>query len=352
MNTNFPNLLQKAERPPVRGNGQYGAAHIEARDAYKDVPMLRQPTWQNEIAAYFYLGGITAGAQVLGALASMSGEKYRSLARTAHLVAFATMVPCVPLLIMDLGRPSRFHHMLRIFKPESPMNLGSWTLTIHGGITALFAARVLARSGKLPLVGPLFAIVPERPLALVGVAPALTLGGYTGVLIGTTSVPVWSTSSLLGGLFTASAFTTGTAAVQLASILSGRDEPQEHRALGPLNLLLDASDLALTAGYLATSGRAAKPMFSGLGKVFTFGGAAASAGAFALELVGMRSKGNRRMFSGLAAGSALLGGALLRWGIVRSGHTSANDREGTLEATKPSAEAPGWQPPRWDGGSS
>jgi formate-dependent nitrite reductase membrane component NrfD len=30
------------------------------------------------------------------------------------------------LLILDLGRPRLFIHMLRVFKPQSPMSIGAW----------------------------------------------------------------------------------------------------------------------------------------------------------------------------------------------------------------------------------
>ncbi|MCA1668196.1 MAG: polysulfide reductase NrfD, partial [Thermomicrobia bacterium] len=93
------------------------AAHAHARDAYQDVPILQTPTWDNDIAAYFFLGGISSGAFVVGALADLTGgEKRRGLARAAHLVSLLTLLPCPAFLIDDLGKPSRFHHMLRIFK--------------------------------------------------------------------------------------------------------------------------------------------------------------------------------------------------------------------------------------------
>ncbi len=101
------------------------AVPTQARDAYKDVPILQTPTWNNDIAAYFFLGGVSSGAFALGALLDGTGSGRRKLARTAQIVSFATMLPCPALLIDDLGKPSRFHHMLRIFKPSSPMNLGS-----------------------------------------------------------------------------------------------------------------------------------------------------------------------------------------------------------------------------------
>src|SRR5438874_7344323 len=117
-------------RPPSQAqpDGRRGTAYVNPRDAYSGVPILAQPTWGHQIAAYFYLGGISSGAFVLSALAGLAGGEQRMrLARTAHYVSFGAMLPCAPLLIADLGRPALFHHMLRIVKPSSPMNLGAWT---------------------------------------------------------------------------------------------------------------------------------------------------------------------------------------------------------------------------------
>lgn len=335
-------MARGANSTAVRPEGaRRGAAR--ARDAYKAVPILQRPTWDNDIAAYFFLGGISSGASVLGALLDIAGGPgRRGLARTARLVSLAALLPCPALLIDDLGRPSRFHHMLRIFKPSSPMNLGSWTLTGHGAFAALLAARSLAETGRLPFVGRLLGVGPERIIAAAGLPTALALGGYTGVLLGTTSIPVWSTSPLLGALFMASALSTGTAATALAAVLASDDQPGDDALLAPFNVALGGAELALLGGYLATSGRAAEPLLRGREGLMLLGAAAASAAAVVLDVIGMRRPKHGRPASALASGAVLVGGACLRWAIVRAGHLSAADREGTLAATKPSREAPGW----------
>lgn len=334
--------------PHARADGkanraEASAAHRDARDAYRDVPILQRPTWDNDIAAYFFLGGISSGAFVLGALAeAVGGPDRRSLARAAHLVSFAAMLPCPVFLIDDLGKPSRFYHMLRIFKPSSPMNLGSWTLTAHGLFSTLLAASSLAESGKLPLVGRLVAALPRRAVAVGGIPTALTLGGYTGVLLGTTSVPVWAESPLLGGLFMASSLNTGAAATTLVSAITGREQPGEDHVIAPFTIALGTAELALLTGYVTTSGRAARPLLHGREAMLLLGTVATSLAALALEIAGERAPGNRRRYRALGALATLIGGACLRWAIVRAGHVSAADREGTLAATQPSREAPGW----------
>src|ERR1051325_9204468 len=136
-----------------------GSAHLNPRDAYQDVPILKPPTWKNEIASYFFIGGVSGGASVIAALADLfGGHSLKRLAHVAHWVAFLTLLPCPPLLIADLGVPSRFHHMLRVFKPSSPMNFGSWVLTGHGAIAGLATLRSVA--GRVPLMGGFLRLVP------------------------------------------------------------------------------------------------------------------------------------------------------------------------------------------------
>lgn len=328
---------------PQSGNGRSGAAHLRPRDAYKDVPILQQPTWKHEIAAYFYLGGVSSGAYLLGGLAEAAGgDRYRTLARTAHYVSFATMLPCPALLIADLGKRGRFHHMLRIFKPSSPMNLGAWALTAHGAMATLTAMRALAGEGKLPLLGPAVSLLPERALAVGGLPSALTLGGYTGVLLGTSSVPVWFKSPLLGALFMASAMSTGTAAVSLTSALGRRETPASHAAVSRLSLAGGLAELGLLGGYIATSGSAAKVYATGLSGLLMAAATAGLVAGPALEMAGSRLKKHERTLSTAAAAATLAGGALLRWAVVQAGRSSAQDREGTLKAMAPGRTTAGW----------
>ncbi len=331
---------------PESSNGRYGAAHARARDAYRDVPILQKPPWKNAISAYFFLGGVSSGAFVLGTLLdTLDGERRQTLARTAHYVAFATMAPCAPLLIYDLGKRSRFHHMLRIFKPSSPMNLGAWALTVHGAFTTAAALRDLAGEGALPggsALNDIVALLPRRALVVAGMPSALTLGGYTGVLIGTSSVPVWYKSPLLGALFMASAMNTGAAAVSLVSRLTGRAAPDEHRIFTPFNVTLGATETVLLGAYLATSGPAAKPLLRAKLGLTTAIAGASTLGATALDAAGLLTGQNRSGRGTAAAALTLLGGVALRWGTVFAGHTSAADREGTVEAMKGTAKDPGW----------
>src|SRR5262249_57882538 len=123
-----------------------------------------------------------------------------------------------PLLIADLGRPERFLHMLRVFKPSSPMNLGAWALTGFG-IPVTYLA--LAQSPELvprPF-RPLLRWLPSRFVALLGLPSAFIMLSYPGVLLATTSTPIWTHTRMLGALLASSSMVTSAAALALASAI-------------------------------------------------------------------------------------------------------------------------------------
>jgi hypothetical protein len=70
------------------------------------------------------------------------------------------------------------------------------------------------------------------------------------------------------------------------------------------------------------------------------GAAASLVASTALEVAGLVT--GRTCLSQAAAGATLVGGALLRWGVVQAGQAAARDREGQLEAMTPTSRAPGW----------
>ncbi len=73
---------------------------------YYDRPLLKEPVWEIDIPIYYFLGGAAGAALVLGAAAQFEGGTGLSL-------------------VHDLGRPSRFLNMLRVFRPTSPI-IGAW----------------------------------------------------------------------------------------------------------------------------------------------------------------------------------------------------------------------------------
>jgi hypothetical protein len=140
--------------------------------------VLNRPTWEpREIAGYFFLGGLAGASSVVALGADLMGRD--QLARGAKTGAAVAVGLSLAALIKDLGRPARFANMLRVFKPTSPMNVGTWLLSAYA--PAAMASAGCTLTGRLPRSGR---------AATVGAAvlgPAVA--SYTGAVAGSRSRP-------------------------------------------------------------------------------------------------------------------------------------------------------------------
>ncbi len=312
---------------PPAGEGQGGG--------YYDYPVVRRPVWTWEVPTYFWLGGMAAGAYVTASLAQNFGsDEDRRVAAGGFYVAAAALAPCAPLLIADLGRPERFHHMLRVFKPLSPMNLGAWTLA---GFTPIAVARAASHAAGIGLLrGPLGALarlVPTRLAELSGCVLGLTLAGYSGVLLAATNIPLWAKSKLLGGLFMASALASGSAAVTLQAAQRGVPDATLHR-LAMLESAASIGEMAMLTGYLVQSGKTARPLTSGRFAAPFWLGAVGGGTLFPFLLHQFARRGNgrsRRSLSSVAAMCTIAGALALRWSIFEAGKVSSEDQAASFE---------------------
>src|SRR6266550_1920346 len=158
---------------------------------YYGIPLLKEPAWTWEIPLYLFVGGAAGASAVVGAIANYTGAD-RRLVRDARWIAAAGSVLSPALLISDLGRPARFLNMLRVFKPQSAMSVGVWTLL---GFSAGASATAFAEFLR-DRYGPSF---PVRVMEQAGQAASLVFGlpfsNYTGVLLGDTAIPAWNANA-------------------------------------------------------------------------------------------------------------------------------------------------------------
>src|SRR5262245_34447734 len=103
---------------------------IPRKPGYYGQPVVRPPVWTWEIPIYFFVGGL-GGMSAVIALGALLFHNFE-VARTAMWVAAIASVLSPILLILDLGRPGLFLHMLRVFKPQSAMSMGAWILAAFG----------------------------------------------------------------------------------------------------------------------------------------------------------------------------------------------------------------------------
>jgi formate-dependent nitrite reductase membrane component NrfD len=281
--------------------------------------VMKAAVWTWEIPLYFWFGGMAAGASFVGLACDIAGDE--TSARVARKVALAALVPSPPLLIMDLGRPERFYNMLRIFKPRSPMSMGSWCLTIFGGLaSAAVGADLLGRRTTARRLGAANAVVGGY------------LGSYTGVLLASTAVPVWARSRLfLGPIFVSTATLTGAAATRLALTATGL--PAGHPTREALGLVENA---AMTAELLLSEinkhhlGELGSVLEVGLGARWFHRAQWLSRAGLALRLA------RRRMAMAEPVSSVCFMGAALcyRYAWVRSGISSAHDDEAVARTAR------------------
>lgn len=254
---------------------------------YYDLPLLKPPVWTWEVPAYFFVGGAAGAAAVLGVAAQFTGGD-ENLIRDARWIAFLGATASGPLLISDLGRPERFLHMLRVFKPQSPMSVGVWTLSAFAGASAGAA------------------LLPSKMLrdvcAVAAAASGLVMATYTGVLLGVTAIPVWKEhADFLPVHFGASALGS---AVSLLELRGHRNDAL--RSLGAAAAAFEtAADFALEqkTTLLNVAGALSGPI------------------PFALRLFGKRKA---------AAAATLVGSLLTRFAWVEAGKRSAKDVKAAL----------------------
>lgn len=286
--------------------------------SYYGLPLLKRAHWKWEVVLYFWVGGIAAGAYVVAAIADLFGEdEDRHAARAGRLIALPLMLAAPALLIKDLGRPERFLNMLRIFKLKSPMSAGTWGLSSFGlfaGLSALLELQPFR--------------APRKLAGLLGAPLALFVGGYTGVLISATAIPLWFKNRFLwGATFLASAFSTGIAAVQAALALAGKPNDKLHQA----DTLALAAEAGLLAAGLARLGDTAKPLTHGRWRSLFLPGALGLGIGLPLLLGAVRGGRGLATFRSLAV---LLGGLIFRACVVYAGRDSADDPEAYFALTR------------------
>lgn len=295
---------------------------------YYGIPLLKQPPWTWEIPLYFFVGGAAGAAAVIGAIADYTGAD-RELVKHARWIAAAGSVISPALLISDLGRPERFLAMLRVFKPQSPMSVGVWTLLAFssGAAAAAFAGFLRDRYG---------ASLPVTVLENAGQAASLVFGlpfsNYTGVLIGATAIPVWNRNA--GDLplhFGASGL---GAAVGILELLGHR----KSRALQALGI---GAAVFETWEGLRIEGRSHShldPLKHGpSGWVTRTGGVLSGPVPAVLRVASLFGSGRRpSSLRRLASWSSVVGSLITRIAWVHAGHVSA--RNWTLPLRQDEAE--------------
>ncbi|MGH9568274.1 MAG: NrfD/PsrC family molybdoenzyme membrane anchor subunit, partial [Candidatus Angelobacter sp.] len=287
---------------------------------YYGIPLLKEPQWTKEIPVYFFVGGAAGAAAVVASAANLLTDD-PELVRSARWIAAAGGLISPALLVKDLGVPSRFLNMLRVFKPQSAMNMGAWTLS---AFSSFAAASAFANLMRQTLGDALPIRIIENASGLLASATGLVLSTYTGVLIGATAIPVWNQNiRTLPHHFAASGVNSAVSLLELI----GHDD---SRALNMLGLASSAYEIYEGIELETQRTRINEPVHKGLsGAIVRTGGILSGPVPFALR-VAYAVTGNRNLRKA-AAWSSITGSLLTRFGWIQAGHSSARDHRIALE---------------------
>src|SRR5271155_486246 len=169
-------------KPPLPEQG--------SESGYENMPVTKVPGWHGIIAWDALLNGMATGLFLAAAVSELAAPVvFLRVAKVAYPVALVLLLVDLGLLVMDLGDPLRFHHMLRVFKPSSPMSLGTWSLTVYSlPLTLIVTIEAAQELGLLPPGSTALEWVRKSAVVL-GLLPAFGSLAYKGVLFSTSSQP-------------------------------------------------------------------------------------------------------------------------------------------------------------------
>lgn len=181
---------------------------------YPTTSVTKAPEWHGSIAWDALLNGLATGLFLAAAVSELVlPAVFAPVAQVAYSIALVLLLVDLGLLVSDLGDPLRFHHMLRVFKPVSPMSVGTWCLTVFS-----LPLTVAAALSLLSLVGYHFEVA-RKIAVIVGLLPGFGSAAYKGVLLSTNSQPGWKDARWMGGYLTNSAILLGCAELLVLSVL-------------------------------------------------------------------------------------------------------------------------------------
>ena len=306
--------------------------------------LLKSADWPLLIDLYFFLGGLAGGAFVLATIANLlDARRYRDIVRMGYYIAFLAIIPGPILLIVDLGVPTRFLHMMMVSKPSleigmsvltvgpfhlkllSPMSAGAWALLVFSVCAFLVALDVFLedRGGRSMSVLRLVA-------GVIGGFFGFFLAAYPGVLLGATARPLFISAHWLGALFLVVGASSGGAAIALILSLLGRarESLSQLMRFTTFALILQLAALALFIITVQMSGSTgiaqalAKLLAGPYSLAFWLGAVVVGIVVpLALQLGGGIKKAAPGM-TALASALILIGGFLVKYVIIAAGQAT------------------------------
>jgi hypothetical protein len=288
--------------------------------SYYGRPILKPPAWDWRIPAYLFTGGLSAGSTILSTGADLTGRP--ELRRRGRIAAVAALGASTYLLVSDLGRPARFHHMLRVARPTSPMSVGTWIIAAYSpGIGLAGVAEVLPARWRGTRAGRALRWL-ARPAAVSSALVAPALASYTAALLSQTAVPAWHAAHpYLPFVFTGSAAASSGGLGMAMAPVAEAGPARTFAAAGAVAELVTSRVMEHRLGMVGEAYASGTP--ARLRKSSEYLTAAGLVGTLAAR---------RSRIAAVASGLALMAGsALQRFGVFEAGVVSTRDPRYVVE---------------------
>ncbi len=231
----FPRFVSGSVRLVTRGNATYWAwlavlalLILSGADAFARqvqtglivTAMRDQVSWGFYIGNFTFLVGVAAAAVVLVIPAYVYDWKpIREIVIFGELLAVSAIVMCLLFVLVDIGRPDRFWHLLPVFGHMNfPQSILAWdviVLNIYFILNFVVVTHILYRAFN----GRPYNKKIVVPLVLLSIPMAVGIHTVTAFLYnGLAARPYWN-SSILAPQFLASAFCSGPAILMAVILL-------------------------------------------------------------------------------------------------------------------------------------
>jgi hypothetical protein len=285
---------------------------------YAGRPTTKAPDWHGFVTLDLLFNNLSTGLFLAVGLGELvMPAQVRPLAVAAYPIAWLFLIGDLVCLVLDLGDPKRFHHMLRVWKPSSPMSFGTWVLAAYSVPLTLLAA--------IGLLGGADALVGVRlVLIVIGLVLAVGAGVYKGVLFSTTAQRGWGDARWLWAYLINSALVLGSAEMLLLTVIMGAPEAAAvYRDALQALLVLNLAALGLLFFDLraALADARGAVVLAVLGVVAVLGGILVP-----LWLLGGGGAASARV--GVALVLILIGAVVVRHEVTRLPHSLGKARSG------------------------
>lgn len=193
--------------------GQGAFAYLDQFESGLIVTNMRdQVSWAFYIGNFTFLVGVAAAAVMLVIPAYIYNWKpIKEIVVFGELLAIAALIMCLLFILVDMGRPDRFWHLMPILgRMNFPSSLLAWdsiVLNIYLGVNFIVATHILFCAFR----GRHYNTKLVTPLVIFSIPAAIGIHTVTAFLYnGMASRPYWN-SAILAPRFLASAFCSGPA---------------------------------------------------------------------------------------------------------------------------------------------